>query len=139
MTQCPGWRSSICFCLGLLLVGGLIPLRTGALGPEAGKTQQVPVVDAEAGPCSVEVNVTDVAGKPVYAATIRVHVSHGFLGIRKTDLEIGTNAEGEAKFIGLPQDRGEVLKFRASKGRQKGTALADPAKNCQAKHFIVLR
>ncbi len=139
MTARPCWRTSVPCYICLLVVIGAIPLRGEELGSGAGKAQQVPVVDGEAGPCSAEMTVTDVAGKPVYAATIRVHVSHGFLGIRKTDLEIGTNADGKAKFIGLPKDRDEALEFHASKGRQKGTALAYPAKNCEAKHFIVLR
>lgn len=139
MTPRPWRRISILCSVCLLLVIAPILLRGEGPGPEAEKTQQVPVVNGEAGPCSVEMTVTDAAGKPVYAATVRVHVSHGFLGMHKTDLEVGTNVDGKAKFIGLPKDRDEVLEFHASKGKQKGTALASPAQNCQSKHFIVLR
>jgi hypothetical protein len=83
--------------------------------------------------------VTDGASKPVYAATIRVHISHGFLRMRKTDLEIGTNVDGKAKFAGLPQRSDNLLYFRASKGQQKGVAVHSTAKNCDAQQLIVLR
>jgi hypothetical protein len=121
--------------LFVLMALGLL----GALSrAEAQNPHQVPVVDAEAGPCSVEMTVTDFAGKPVYAATIRVHISHGFLGTSKTDLQIGTNVDGKARFVGLPENLDEGLYFRAAKGRSKGTAFYNPAKKCHAKHFIVL-
>jgi hypothetical protein len=130
-------RGSIRRGIGIVLLI-LVSSALWAGGSDAAKPEPVPVVDGEAGPCSVEMTVTDAAGKPVYGATIRVHVSHGFLGIRKIDLEVGTNAEGKAKFVGLPDDRHEALKFRASKGKQKGTALHNPSETCEAKHFIVL-
>lgn len=80
----------------------------------------------------------DGKGEPVYAATIRVHIAHGFLGVRKTDLEVGTNVDGKANFVGLPEDLDKALYFRASKDGSKGTAFANPKKNCHSKHFIVL-
>ena len=110
-----------------------------AHGGEGQQRQEVPVIDAKAGPCSVELTVTDVAEKPVYAATIRVHISYGFLGLRRTDFEIGTNVDGKARFVGLPQDSDELLYFRASKGRQTGRAVHSTAKQCEAHQFIVLR
>ena len=130
------WRSWVRCGIVLLVVTVSVPLWSEK--PEAPTAQPVPVINGDAGPCSVEITVNDGAGNPVYAAKIRVHVSHGFLGLRKTDLEIGTNADGKAKFIGLPNDRDEVLTLRASKGKKKGTAVYDPTKTCEAKHFIVL-
>ncbi len=82
--------------------------------------------------------VTDLKGKPVYGATIRVHFSYGFLGLHKTDLKIGTNMDGKARFVGLPDDLDEALYFRASKGKSRGAAFDNPAKHCHAKHYIVL-
>ena len=98
----------------------------------------VPIIDGEAGPCTAEMTVMDEAGKPVYGATIRVHISHGFLSMRKTDLEIGTNVDGKAKFIGLPDNLNKTLYFRASKGNMKGAAFDNPKKYCHAEHSIVL-
>ena len=120
----------VCLTLAALFSGGALA--------QISPPHNVPAVDAEAGPCSVEMTVTDLKGKPIYGATIRVHISHGFLGMRKTDLEIGTNVDGKAKFVGLPENLDEVLYFHASKGGRKGVAVANPAKNCHAKHFIVL-
>jgi hypothetical protein len=99
----------------------------------------VPIIDANAGPCSVELTVTDITDKPVYAATVRVHISYGLTGMRKTDLEIGTNVDGKAKFVGLPQDSDELLYFRASKGRLIGRTVHSTEKECTAHAFIVLR
>ncbi len=135
----PWLRVLIRYCVCLLAVVGSSPLSDMAAEAETKRRQEVPVIDAEAGPCSVEMTVTDVAVKPVYAAIIRVHISHGFLGMRKSDLEIGTNVDGKAKFVGLPQDTDELLYFRASKGRQTGIAVHSTAKNCDAEYFIVLR
>jgi len=94
------------------------------------------VIDGEAGPCSVEFTVKTATGKPVYAANIRVHIEYGFLGMRKLDLQVGTNSDGQARFIGLPDDTSCF--FRASKGILKGVASFNPEKNCHARHTIVL-
>jgi hypothetical protein len=123
----------------LFRCAAIIFLSTLMSGADSKNKQDVPSIDAEAGPCAVEMTVTDGSGKPVYAALIRVRVSYGFLGIRRVDLEVGTNAEGKAKFVGLPQDGERVLHFRAAKGGLKGDAVHSTAQNCDARHFIILR
>ena len=101
--------------------------------------QDVPVMDGGAGPCSLELLVTTADGKPVQAATVKVHISYGFGGIRRLDLEAGTNAEGKLKFIGLPaRVHRPPLEFHASKGELEGMATYNPAAECQAKHDILL-
>jgi hypothetical protein len=57
----------------------------------------------------------DGSDEPVYAVTIRVRVSYGFLGVRRVDLEIGTNGEGKARFVGLPRMRIEFCIFAQAK------------------------
>jgi hypothetical protein len=105
----------------------------------AHSAQDVPVMDGGAGPCSLEVLVTTADGNPVQAATVKVHIAYGFAGIRRLDLEAGTNAEGKLKFIGLPSRvHRPPLEFHASKGRLAGLATYNPAAECQAKHQIVL-
>jgi len=99
----------------------------------------VPLIDAEAGPCTAEMTVTDASGKPVYGATIKVRIEYGFMKVRKTDLEAGTNIDGKAKFIGLPDKVNKNLHFRASKDDAQGSAFANPAKNCHSEHSIVLQ
>jgi hypothetical protein len=116
----------------LLLLLSSIVFAGGPPRPAA----QVPVIDGEVGPCSVEFKVTDSDGQPVHGAYIRVHVEHGFLGMRKLDLEVGTNADGKARFEGLPEDN--LLFFRASKGKLKGVAAFNPEAKCHAQHAIYL-
>ena len=92
---------------------------------------QVPVMDGEAGPCSVGFTVTDVKGAPIYDARIRVHMAYGFAGVRRLDLEAATNVDGKTQFKGLPEKvKGGTLMFRASQGKREGSAVYDPAKNC---------
>ena len=125
--------------LSLLHCIVMVFLCTRICTAENDQKQDVPVVDAEAGPCSVEMMVTDNARKPVNAALIRVRISYGALRGRKTVLEIRTNAQGRANFIGLPEDGEIVLYFHATKGALKGDAVHSTAQNCKAVHLIALR
>jgi hypothetical protein len=105
----------------------------------AQSTQKVPVMDGGAGPCSVELSVLNADGKPVYAATVTVHISYGLAGIHRLDLEAGTNADGKVKFTGLPSRvHRPPLEFHATKEQMMGMATDDPALECQAKHDIVM-
>ena len=107
--------------------------------PVAQATEKIPVMDGEAGPCSLELIVIGADGRPVYAATVKVHIAYGFGGIRKLDLEAGTNSDGKVKFTGLPaRVRRPPLEFQASKDEFRGMAAYDPSTECQAKHNITL-
>jgi hypothetical protein len=119
--------------LSSLLVGA--PLLSVAQSPN----EQVPVIQGGAGPCSMELTVQSADGKPVYAATVKVHIKYGFGGMRRLDLEAGTNPDGKVKFTGLP-DRVQrpPLEFRASKDEFRGVATFDPTAECQAKREIAL-
>jgi hypothetical protein len=100
---------------------------------------KVPVMDGGAGPCSLELSVVGADSKPVYAAIIKVHIAYGFAGVRRLDLEAGTNSEGKVKFTGLPaRVHRPPLEFNASKDDLSGTATYDPSAECQAKHDITL-
>jgi hypothetical protein len=100
---------------------------------------QVPVMDGEAGPCSVAFTVTDVKGAPVYDARIRVHIAYGFAGVRKLDLEAATNVDGKTQFKGLPEKvKGGTLIFRASQGKRDGSAVYDPTKNCSGQQSAIV-
>ena len=103
------------------------------------RNEKVPVMDGGAGPCSLELTVAGADGKPVYGATIKVHIAYGLGGIRRLDLEAGTNSEGKVKFTGLPaRVHRPPLEFRASKDEFEGVAAYDPSAECQAKHDITL-
>jgi hypothetical protein len=113
------------------------PLLSPAQAPAP--NEKVPVMDGGAGPCSLELTVRSADGKPAYAATVKVHIKYGFGGMRKLDLEAGTNADGKVRFAGLP-DRVQrpPLEFQASKDELVGVAIFDPSAECQAKRDITL-
>jgi hypothetical protein len=101
--------------------------------------EKVPVIQGGAGPCSLELTVVGTDGKPVYAATVKVHIAYGFGGMRRLDLEAGTNSEGKVKFAGLPaRVQRPPLEFHGSKDEFTGIAAFDPSTECQAKHDITL-
>lgn len=101
--------------------------------------EKVPVIQGGAGPCSLDLTVMGADGKPVYAATVKVHIAYGFGGMRRLDLEAGTNSDGKVKFAGLPaRVQRPPLEFHASKDEFEGVAAFDPSTECQAKHDITL-
>jgi hypothetical protein len=103
------------------------------------KPDDIPVTDGTSGPCSIEFSVTDSDGKPVYAARIDVHLAYGAFGAHKLDMGVYTNAQGKAKFTGIPaQVRKPPVEFSAKKDDLVGVATMDPATECQAKHDIVM-
>jgi hypothetical protein len=108
---------------------------TQATAPE----EKVPVIKGEAGPCSLELTIIGGDGKPVYAATVKVHIPYGFGGMHKLDLEAGTNSDGKVKFAGLPSRvRRPPLEFLATKDEWKGMATYDPAIECETKKVVKL-
>src|ERR1700685_729915 len=99
----------------LLSAAGLFVLAgsfVAAYSQQVPDPHQVPVMDGEAGPCSVAFTVTDEKAAPVYDARIRVHIEYGFAGVRRLDLEAATNVDGKTQFKGLPQKvKGKILNF----------------------------
>jgi hypothetical protein len=99
----------------------------------------IPVTDGDSGPCSVELTLTDADAKPVYAARIDVHMAYGFAGAHNLDMGVYTNAQGKARFIGIPAKvKKPPIEFRAKKDDLTGVATMDPATECQAKRDIGL-
>jgi hypothetical protein len=123
------------FAALLILTGSLMT----AHSQQTPDPHQVPVMDGEAGPCSIAFIVTDGKGAPVYDARIRVHIAYGFMGVRRLDLEAATNIDGKTQFKGLPEKvKGETLMFRASQGKREGSAIYDPAKNCSGQQSSIV-
>lgn len=100
--------------------------------------QPVPAVDGALGPCSVEFTTKDGNGNVIGGSTLRLHLAYGFAGVRRLDLEVTANADGKAKFTGLPDNLKKGLFFRGFKDDREGTAFYDPKKNCNAQHTMVL-
>lgn len=107
-------------------------------GPLATAAADVPVVKGELGPCSADFSVTDSANQPLYDAKIQVTVRYGFMGKRKSDLEIGTNSEGKARFEGLPSKVKKPLEFKTRHGQYTQTVMHNPAIDCQARFAVIL-
>jgi hypothetical protein len=127
---------SILFSAALLILSNGLMAADGQQTPDP---HEVPVMDGEAGPCSVGFTVTDVKGAPVYDARIRVHIAYGFAGVRRLDLEAATNVDGKTKFKGLPEKvKGGILMFRASQGKRDGSATYDPAKSCSGQQSSIV-
>jgi hypothetical protein len=127
-------KRSVILPLWLFLLASFSAAQTNTTPQE-----KVPVMDGGAGPCSLDLTVADADAKPVYAATIKVHISYGFAGIRRLDLEAGTNSEGKVRFTGLPRSVHKgPLEFHASKEDLQGMATYDPAAECEAKRTVAL-
>jgi hypothetical protein len=78
----------------------------------------------------MEFTAKDSTGAPLYNAKVRVHIATGFLGVKKTDLEVGSNVDGKAKFTGLPDKTKFPLEFYAQQGELAGTFSWTPVKGC---------
>ena len=122
------------FALALAL---LLPIALQAQTPDP---HAIPSVDAGIGSCTADFTITDTDSKPVYAAKIKVHIAYGFGSFHKLDLEVVTNIDGKARFIGLPTRlKKGGLYFQASESDRTGEAFDDPTKTCQAQFPITLR
>lgn len=124
------------------LLASAVLLWAGALSAQtpspAVNPHTIPTVNGDIGSCTVLFTVTNGKGAPIYNAKVRVHISHGFFGAHKLDLEVGTNIDGKARFSGLPDKMDHALHFLASKDDLDGSAFYDTSHNCNAKHEIVL-
>jgi len=119
-----------------LTLGLFTTHRGGAQTPDP---HSVPVVDGGVGSCSADFSVTDSDNKPVYAAKIKVHIAYGFASVRKLDLEVGTNADGEARFTGLPNRLKRPLTFTASEGDRTAEVTDDVENTCQGQFTLSLQ
>jgi hypothetical protein len=126
--------------IAFLMIGVTLAIDAQSQQPtQLQKPDDIPVTDGTSGPCSIEFSVTDSDGKPVYAARIDVHLAYGAFGAHKLDMGVYTNAQGKARFTGIPAKvRKPPIEFNAKKDDLVGVATMDPATECQAKHEIVM-
>jgi len=99
---------------------------------------ELATISARLGMCTAEFSVTDAAGKPVYAATVHVRIRYGFLGLKRMDLEVGTNSDGKARVDGLPLG-GRRLVYDVTKDTLKATVEQDLTTNCHAMYAVALK
>jgi len=122
------WSRTLIFAVALA--------HTGAA--QAPDPHSVPVVDGGVGSCTADFTVTDSDHKPVYAAKIKVHIAYGFASVRKLDLEVGTNADGKARFTGLPNRLRRPLTFTASEGDRTAEVTDVVEDTCQGQFALTL-
>src|SRR6266702_4911898 len=126
------WQVRPILFLSAILVFALWGARVTADSPE------VPVVDAGLGYCRADFIVKDGAGKPIFNAKISVTIKYGFLNKRKSELEIGTNSDGKARFTGLPDLPKKPLEFSIKSGNVSTTVTDDPSTDCNAVFNVTL-
>ena len=100
----------------------IVALAVGLAGSQAVNSQEIPVLKANlGGDCSADFVVRGTDGQSVYNATIHVRVRYGPLSMKRSDLEIGTNADGKARIEGLPT-KAKPLAYEISNGspRKRG-------------------
>src|SRR5579885_1542288 len=120
----------LCRCICVMVLA--LAVRWNAGAQAAGK---MTTIDGGAGACYLEATVLGTDAKPVYGATVKVHISYGFAGARRLDLEAGTNTDGKVKFTGLPSRvHRPPLEFIATKDQLQATLDYDPATDCHAVH-----
>jgi len=99
---------------------------------------KVPVVDGHIGQCSADFTVKDSEGKPIYDAKITVVIRHGFLGLHKTELQVGTNSDGKALVAGLPERVKKPLEFEITSGGNSEAIAVDPSVKCDSTFEVTL-
>jgi hypothetical protein len=105
----------------------------------AGNPVDVPTISGGMGPCTADFTVVDSSNKPIYDAKIHVKVSYGFMSKRTTDLEIGTNSDGRARFEGLPEKlKKPPMEFTIRSGNETKSATSDPAVECHPTFTVSL-
>jgi len=105
----------------------------------ANNAPEVPVVDGGLGSCRADFTVKDEAGKPIYNAKIDVTLkSGGLFSRRKTELEVGTNSDGKARFTGLPDSPKKPLEFQIKSGTVSKAVTDDPSTSCNAVYEVTL-
>jgi hypothetical protein len=129
----------LCFVLIVLVVSAQTNSNQNPSGEKPSAGSQVPVIDGAVGPCSLELTILGADAKPVYNATVKVHITYGFGGFHHLDLQAGTNADGKVKFTGIPiKVHNPPLEFDASKDQLEGSLNYDPTAECHAQHDLKL-
>ena len=106
--------------------------------PSDSPAPELATLKAGLGDCSADFTVKDGEGEPVYAATIHVRVRYGMLGIKRADLEVGTNSDGKARIEGLPA-KARPLSYTVEKDGRKAALEQDVAATCRGKYDVTLK
>ena len=117
---------------------GQAPAASAPAAAPAQAVPELPVLDARLGGCSADFLVKNADGAPIYLALIHVRVRYGALGIKRMDLEVGTNSDGKARVKGLP-DKARLMTWDITKDDKKTVVDQDVKKTCQGKFEVTLK
>jgi len=106
--------------------------------PPAQAKSEIPEVTADLGDCTAEFTVTDTANKPVFNAKVHTEIRHGLFSMRRVELEIGTNADGKARFVGLPNTVRKPFAFEISYQNRRNYIRHNPEEKCTAAYNVIL-
>ena len=130
---------ALCFALIAFVVGAQTQSSQNPSSEKPPAPSQIPVIDGAVGPCSLELMILGADAKPVYNATVKVHITYGFGGFHHLDLQAGTNSDGKVKFTGIPiKVHNPPLEFDATKDQLEGSLNYDPSAECHAQHDLKL-
>ena len=119
--------------IALTAVAAAFVQQPAAEAPE----KELAIISARLGACAADFTVKDADGQPVYAAIVHVRIRYGFLGIKRVDLEVGTDSAGRARVEGLP-DTVKPLAFDIQKAELKATVEQTHLSDCQATYEVSL-
>ncbi len=99
----------------------------------------VPKISADLGNCTADFHVVGADTKPVYNARIHTLIKHGAFSIRKIDLEVRTDSNGQASVINLPNYSKKPIAFDIGNGTATSSVEFSPEKECHAKYEVTLK
>ncbi|MGZ4787887.1 MAG: carboxypeptidase-like regulatory domain-containing protein [Terriglobales bacterium] len=106
--------------------------------PAPPQESKIPVIAGDLGECTADLRVTDVKEKPIYNAKIGVEIKYGFGGFHRSTLEIYTNADGKARFEGLPRKSRGPLSFTVDYNGRRTAVVVEPRDNCHGSYTAIL-
>ncbi len=99
----------------------------------------VPKISADLGNCTADFHVVGADSKPIYNARVHTLIKHGAFGVRKVDLEVRTDSDGQASVVSLPNYSKKPITFDVSNGGATSSVQFSPDKECHAKYEITLK
>ena len=135
-----GWLSCVetGYTSAMLMPAAAVLALAAAIAQANTAPPELPVLKARLGGCSADFLVKSADGTPVYLALVHVRVRYGAMGIKRMDLEVGTNSDGKARIEGLP-DKARPMTYDVQKDDKKAVVDQDVAKTCQAKLEVTLK
>lgn len=139
MLQTESMKRTIPLIVFALVLSTFATTQENSSAADSKPSNNVTSLNAGLGPCRVEFTVTDANAKPIYDAKIITTIRYGAFGVKRTEVEVGTNSEGKALLTGLPSLPKRSFTFGVSKGELSTTYPYNSLAGCNQKAMIVLK